>query len=90
MLIEETNTDRINKMEIDEKKIWTPYHIARKNGVLQEIYTDHAAIKLEIAWKKEQGKRKEKKWIMTRQGYEKFREMINQEKISEIITQLNL
>ena len=85
VIVDKAEANNIEVMEIDEKKEWTPFRVIKENGRKQTKYTDHSALKVEMKQKGEQEGDKDPKKIMTKKSYRKFKELINQEKVSEII-----
>ena len=88
VIMDKSEEENILKMEIDEEKEWTPYHIVRKEGKLRTIYTDHTSIKVVKQWNKERGVKEANNKIMTMKGWGKFGELLNKENISSIIDPL--
>ena len=66
----------VSKFIVDEDKLQTPFRVVKRKSKPYSIYSDHCSITISLpilhAKKK---KRKEKKWVITKKGLEKFNEL---------------
>ena len=96
IIINEEHMEKIKKVVIDEEKESTPYRVVKEGGKVKTIYTDHCAMICEMEGR-EYGKWKQrinKIWeeentnkgmkVMTKKGYEKFRQLIERKQVSRI------
>lgn len=85
-IIDKEEVKNVAMMEIDEEKLWTPYYITKENTKRVKKFTDHASIKIQMKWKSEKGTIERRK-IMTKSSYQRFKEMISKEQVAKIIAE---
>ena len=83
IIMEEENVSNVASMVIDEEKLFIPYSLNKRNE-LEDVYTDHNAILIEIKWEIKNKSKMRKPKIMTRKSYKKFKEMLTDSEISKI------
>ena len=86
LLVEKNEIENVEEFEIDEDKLWTPYHVKKEQGY-KTVYSDHNAIMVKFKWRKEENNKKDEKIlkIMGKRSYERFRERLKLEKITELL-----
>ena len=84
IMIEEKESHGVTEINIDEEKLWTPHYVTNEGN---EMFTDHCAITCKIKWKNNRSEEKKNKerWVMTKRGYEKFREQMERRKVAKIM-----
>ena len=88
ILVFEKDTKLVNRMRIDEEKDITPYYVEKTEGKEERKYTDHYMI---TAMMNISMKETCKKYvnILNEEGWAKFREELQKEKVSEITSHKN-
>ena len=82
VLMKEKEIDQVTKMIVDESKELTPYRVVKENGVMKTIYSDHVSIRCNIKWiEKAEEKQLNIRKIMTKKSYERYRNMLEQQKV---------
>ena len=75
----------VESIIIDEKKEKSPYRWRRSDGITHQIVPDHNVMSSVINWVQEEENTKNiNKTVMTNQAYIKYREMLQNEKVSKI------
>ena len=84
IMIEEKESHGVTEINIDEEKLWTPHYVTNEGN---EMFTDHCAITCKIKWKNNRSEEKKNKerWVMTKRGYEKFREQMERRRVAKIM-----
>ena len=81
-MIGEEDENRVESIIIDEKKEMSPYRLRRSDGITHQIFPDHNVINSVINWVQEENTKN--KTVMTNQAYIKYREMLQNGKVSKI------
>ena len=77
-------SQRTRKVAVDEDKMYTPYRTRKQGNNQSIVFSDHCAILASIDIEKgnkanNQPKQKFKRWILTKEGLEKYAEMTQHE-----------
>ena len=84
-MIGEEDENREESIIIDEKKEKSPYRMRRSDGITHQIFPDHNVMISVINWvQEEENTKKETKTVRTNQAYIKYREMLQNGKVSKI------
>ena len=85
IMIGEEDENGVESIIIDEKKEKSPYRMRRSDGITHQIFPDHNVMSLLINWvQEEENTKKKTKTVMTNQAYIKYREMLQNGKVSKI------
>ena len=87
VLVFEEDIALVNKMEIDEEKDITPYHVEISDGKPERKYTDHAMITAYMNLKFKVEKGKTYAMVMDQDGVTRYRERLAEENISSLINE---
>ena len=86
VLVFEEDSKLVCSMEIDEEKDITPYHIETVEGRKERKYTDHSMITMTMDMSLLNEKSKTYAMILDDCGQAKYRTILEQKKISNLIT----
>ena len=82
IMIGEEDENGVESIIIDEKKEKSPYRLKRSDGI---IFPDHNVMSSVMNWVQEEENTKNKnKTVMTNEAYIKYREMLQNGKVSKI------
>ena len=85
IMIGEEDENGVESIIIDEKKEKSPYRMRRSDGITHQIFPDHNVMSSVINWvQEEENTKKKTKTVMTNQAYIKYREMLQNGKVSKI------
>ena len=83
IMIGEEDENGVESIIIDEKKEKSPYRMRRSDGITHQIFPDHNVTSSVINWvQEEENTKKKTKTVMTNQAYIKYREMLQNGKVS--------
>ena len=83
IMIGEEDENGVESIIIDEKKEKSPYRLRRSDGITHQIFPYHNVMSSVINWVQEE-ENTPKKTVMTNQAYIKYREMLQNGKVSKI------
>ena len=86
VIVSEEDLDLVERMEIDEEKDITPYYVEKVGGKDVRQYTDHCMIKTEMNISMEAKQGKKYAYVLDEDACERFRKKLEEEKVSELIT----
>ena len=82
-MIGEEVENGVESIIIDEKKERTPYRMRRSDGITHQNFPDHNVMISVMNWvQQEETQKKKIKTVMTHQAYIKYREMLQNWKVS--------
>jgi hypothetical protein len=80
VIADESTHMKLEKLTIDESKIFTPYHVKKEKGQKKVVFSDHCAMVITINIKPGHNLRKRKgenskTWVLTEEGLTRFNEI---------------
>ena len=83
MIVLEEDSNSL-QMNIDEAKLYTPFRLIQKGTNVEECYTDHCAIIVEIDWSMTMKANKIEKKVMTEKSYKEYKRKIQEDQVHKI------
>ena len=84
-MIGEEDENGVESIIIDEKKEVSPYRMRRSDGITHKKFPDHNVMSSVMKWAQQEENTKMKtKTVMTNQAHIKYREMLQNGKVSKI------
>ena len=85
VIVFEDDIHLVEKMQIDEEKDITPYYVEKCGGEVIRQYTDHCMITTMMKMNCQVERSRTYAMVLDEKGYQKFKEKLEEEKVSKIL-----